>query len=49
MAFQQSNLRKNITIDVTGFSDTKVVLQLESTPIGAISVPWEGTVATLSE
>jgi hypothetical protein len=49
IAVQQSNIRKNMTLEITCFSDTKIKLQLESTPIAVMTIPYEGTVATLSE
>jgi hypothetical protein len=49
IAIQQSNIRKNMTLEITCFSDTKIKLQLESTPISVMTIPYEGTVATLSE
>jgi hypothetical protein len=46
-AFQQSNLRKNASVDVLCYSDTKVVFQLSDAPDDTISVPYQGTVNTL--
>ncbi len=46
---QQCTIRKNVSLDIICFSDTKIKLQLESTPIAVMTIPFEGTVATLSE
>jgi len=47
MIFQQANLRKNPSVDVLCYSDTKLVFTLSSTPTASISVPYQGTIETL--
>jgi len=47
MILQQANLRKNPSVDILCYSDTKIVFTLSATPSSSISVPYQGTVETL--
>lgn len=46
MYYQQSNIRKDIDVRLTCFSDTKLSFQLESAPTAAITVNYNGAIET---
>jgi len=46
MYYQQSNVRKDIDVSLQCFSDTKLVFQLSAAPSAAITVNYNGCIAT---